>query len=129
MDHQTTNIFNSTIISSALSAAYELGFIDELKKKEAIEINIFCQEKDLHQPSFEAIVSALCCGNICQIDDSNGRVNQGMSFEEAYNYKGYFLWLIRGYGHLLQNLASSGFSCWHLGHFIIGSSPNFNMGR
>ena len=106
MDNQITNIFNSTMMSSALSAAYELGLIEELQEKKLIEINKFSQEKDLHQPSVEAIISALCCCNICQIDDSNIRVTQGKSFEEAYNYKGYFLWLIRGYGNLLQNLAS-----------------------
>ncbi len=94
------------MISSAISAADELGLIEQLKQEQTIEINTFCQENNLHHPSVEAIISALCCFDICQLNDNNHIVQQGSLFAEAYHNKGYFLWLIRGYGYLLQNLAS-----------------------
>ncbi|MBT9314306.1 class I SAM-dependent methyltransferase [Leptothoe spongobia] len=92
--------------SSALSAAYELGLIEALEKQQTVDIATFCQDKDLHQPSLVAIISALCCFDICHIENNQSTVKPGASFAEAYQYKGYFLWLIRGYGYLLQNLAS-----------------------
>ena len=106
MNNQLDQIFNATIVSSALSAAYELGLIDRLQQQNAIDIDKFCQENTLHQSSLEATISALCCFNICRLSDSSNVVQQGPSFAEAYRYKGYFLWLIKGYGYLLQNLAS-----------------------
>ncbi|MDJ1177500.1 class I SAM-dependent methyltransferase [Roseofilum sp. BLCC_M91] len=106
MNNQLAPIFNSTLVSSALSAAYELGLIEELADRKIIEINQFCQDQNLHEPSVKAIILALCCSNICEIDPTHSTVKPGASFTEAYQYKGYFLWLIRGYGHMLQNLAS-----------------------
>ncbi|MGB5713179.1 MAG: class I SAM-dependent methyltransferase [Waterburya sp.] len=106
MNNRLADVFNSTMISSAISAADELGLIEQLKQEQTIEINTFCQENDLHYLSVEAIISALCCFDICQLNDNNRIVQQGSLFAEAYRDKGYFLWLIRGYGYLLQNLAS-----------------------
>lgn len=106
LNNQLDNVFNSTMVSSALSAAYELGIIEQLHQKNTIAIDTFCQENNLHQPSVKAIVLALCSFDICQLNDNNNIVQQGLLFRDAYRYKGYFLWLIRGYGYLLQNLAS-----------------------
>ncbi|NER01683.1 MAG: methyltransferase domain-containing protein [Okeania sp. SIO3C4] len=106
MNNQTANIFNSTMVSSAISAADELGFLNKLQAEKTIDISKFCEENNLHQPSVEAIVLALCCSDICQLNDNNQIIEQGALFPEVYNNKGYFLWLIRGYGYLLQNLAS-----------------------
>lgn len=106
MNSKLANIFNSTIVSSALSAAYELGLIDEIASQKSLDIKKFCQDKDLHEPSLRSIILALCCFNILDIENNQSTAKAGTSFAEAYEYKGYFLWLIRGYGYLLQNLAS-----------------------
>ena len=106
MNNQLANVFNSTMVSSAISAAYELGFIEQLQEENIIDIGIFCQQNNLHQPSFEAIILALGCFDICSLNDNNRMVQQGSLFSEAYRYKGYFLWLVQGYGYLLHNIAS-----------------------
>ena len=41
-----------------------------------------------------------------ELDDARTTAKPGPRFDEAYADKGYFLWLMRGYGNLLQNLAS-----------------------
>lgn len=106
MSEPLATIFNSTMVASALSAAYELGLIEELNNQPALDIKQFCRDHNLHEPSLKAIILALCCSDICQVENNQSTVKPGALFAEAYQYKGYFLWLIRGYGYLLQNLAS-----------------------
>jgi phenylpyruvate C(3)-methyltransferase len=100
------NVFNSVIAASAISAAYELEIFEILESHEIFYLENFCTEKELHKESVKAIVDALCCFKILEFTPELQIVRQGESFQSVVLYKGYFLWLIRGYGYCLQNLAS-----------------------
>jgi phenylpyruvate C(3)-methyltransferase len=86
--------------------AYELGILDELQLNGKVQIVNFCKQRDLHQASVEGIFHALSCFTICEITENKDVAYKGSLFADIYRNKGYFLWLIGGYGYLLQNLTS-----------------------
>lgn len=99
-------IFNGAIAAAAMSAAFELGLFEALKRQDAVDIRDYCAGR-YHQGSLNAILYALACFGVVQLDASGRVVRKGVEFERAYEQKGYFLWLFRGYGSLLENLAES----------------------
>lgn len=102
---EADRLFNSVVAGAAISAAFELGLFEELERKGTIHVPSYCDEANLHEPSVASIFRALACFNIVELSSDAGVVRRGPSFADAYREKGYFLWLIKGYGHLLQNLA------------------------
>jgi len=101
----TAELFNAAIAASAIAAFFELGLFDELKKNDVVRVEEFCRRKDLHRPSILALLHALNCFDIVKLSAANDAVSPGSAFAEALGDKGYFLWLVRGYGNLWQNLA------------------------
>jgi phenylpyruvate C(3)-methyltransferase len=116
--HCSSSIFNLAIAAYAISSACDLEIIDELKHKNVINIQSFCFSKNLHQQTVKAIISTLCCFDICQSTSDENIFQQGSLFAEIYHTKGCFLWLIRGYGSTLQNLASIAHNQNRTGSFI-----------
>ena len=106
MNYSTNTIFNSTIAAYAVSAACELEFLDELQHNGTINITNICDNRNLHKPSIISIFDALCCFDICIATENPGIFKQGSLFSDIYRNKGFFLWLVRGYGTIMQNLAS-----------------------
>jgi phenylpyruvate C(3)-methyltransferase len=112
------DIFNSAIATYSISAAYELNILDELQHFGFINIKDFCCSKDLHVSSVEAIINALCCVDVCTQSYDKDTFKKGSLFTDVYRNKGFFLWLTRGYGHLMQNLASVSVNSNRVSDFI-----------
>ena len=104
MSIDTSHLFNSAIASFSLSAAAEMGIFDRVHEQGECKLEEFCVSK-LHFESVEALILSLTCFDIFQYDESTKVVRPGEMFEEAFKKKSYFVWLIRGYGHLMANLA------------------------
>ena len=106
MNNFSNTIFNSAIASYAVSAACELELLDELQQNGVINITDVCDNQNLHKPSIKSIFDALCCFDICIATENPSIFKRGSLFTEIYRDKGFFLWLVRGYGTMMQNLAS-----------------------
>jgi len=92
-------------VTFAISAAWELGFLDALQEQESVEIEAFASEHDLHRSSVRAIAEALGCGEIVVLDE-DGVVRPGPIFAEVFATKGFFYWLTRGCGELFSVMPS-----------------------
>jgi len=101
----TADIFNSAIAASAIAALFDLGLFDELQESESISVQEFCEERGLHQPSILTLLYSLECFDIVALNPAKDFVRPGKAFAETCRDKGYFLWLVRGYGYLWQNLS------------------------
>ena len=118
MNNSTNNIFNSAIIAYAVSAACELKFLDEIQENGNIIITDICDNQNLHKPSVISIFDALCCFDICITTENPSIFNKGSLYSEIYRNKGFFLWLVRGYGKVMQDLASIAKNENRKGNFI-----------
>lgn len=106
MATETARIFNSAIGASAIAAAFELGLFDELDSKGSLEIESYAKAHDLHPWSVAAILHAMECCGIVHLAEDKKSATQADGFRQAFMDKGYFLWLMRGYGNLVHNLAT-----------------------
>lgn len=103
----TANLFNAAIASSSISAAFDLGLLEALQGSGRVHLDEFCRDRELHGESIEALVYALRCFQIVELDpDDSNAVERGKHFAETYREKGYFFWLHRGYGDFIQQLSS-----------------------
>jgi hypothetical protein len=100
-------IFNSAIAAAAISAASELGVIDEIEQSGHLDISAFVDDRSLHGESIRAMLVALASFEIVELDDAREKVQPGPGFAEVHRLQGFFYWLVRGYGHLLTNLPDS----------------------
>jgi len=107
MSNETARLFNSTLATAALAAVYELGFLDELNQNETAHVKAFCDQHDLNHASISFLLHLLQRFEIVELSSAQGVVRPGPVFSDAYRDKGYFLWLVRGYGNLWQNLSTS----------------------
>jgi len=101
----TASIFNSTIAAAAIAAMFEHGLFEALQQNEAVHVREFCEKAGLHQPATASLLYALACYNIVALSPAQDVVRPGKAFADTYKDKGYFLWLVRGYGNLWQNLS------------------------
>lgn len=106
MNSETTRLFNAAIGASAIAASFELGLFEELGEAEEIDLEAFSERRQLYGWSVASICEVLQCFDILHVSDDRKRVRRGPVFDAANADKGYFLWLMRGYGNLMQNLAS-----------------------
>lgn len=98
-------MYNATLASSAVAAAFELGLLEKMKTAEKISLNTFCKEKGLDSASIYALVYALSCFDIFKLDQEKNELSQGLNFQEIYKDKGYFFWMFGGYGSFLNRFA------------------------
>jgi len=102
----SSEIFNTTITGAAIAAAVDLGLMDELESSGEVSIPAFCRAHDLDIGCIVQIVRALTSCDIANLDTDTNIVQPGRSFQQVYADKGYFLWLVGGYGYALQHLAA-----------------------
>ncbi len=106
MINESTRVFNAAIGASSVAAAFELGLLDALHEQGSLDIEAWCTEHDMAHWSIRSILQVLARHGFVEMDDARATAKPGPRFDEAFADKGYFLWLMRGYGNLLQNLAS-----------------------
>lgn len=105
MSSETARLFNSTIAATAIAATFRLGFLEELERGDPVRLTDFCARHDVDPGSLRALVCALQFAGVVRFDEAAGVVSKGAAFAEAYAEKGYFYWLVAGYGPMLQHLA------------------------
>lgn len=99
------NIFTSAIAAYALSAAWEVGLLDEVEKNGSVDIDDFVARRDLHKGSVCTVVDTLASRDIV-VKSGTSEVVAGPLFAEMYEAKGFFYWLTRGCGELFASLPS-----------------------
>jgi hypothetical protein len=103
---ETARIFNSALGAAAVSALFELGLFDELQQKQTVGLREFCERRNLHRASLLALLDVLHRSGVVELSRGEDVARPGPAFAQAYRDKGYFLWLVRGYGNMLENLAT-----------------------
>jgi phenylpyruvate C(3)-methyltransferase len=98
-------LFNSVVAGSAIAAAFDLGLFAAVKQGEVASLEAYCRDGSLHLPTVRQIVRAMAVEDIV-VEDSAGGVRPGTNFDEVYASKGYFMWLVQGYGTMLSQLSS-----------------------
>ena len=102
---ETARLFNSAIGAAVIAALDELGLFDELQQNKMVRVKAFCDKHDLHPASISTLLRTLDYLKIINLSPAGDIVCPGSEFADVYENKGYFLWLIRGYGHMWQNLS------------------------
>jgi len=103
-EREVASIFNSAIAAAAIGAAWELGFLDELRNQKKVEVAKFAAEHDLDSRSMQGLVSALAVVNVVRRDHDT--VLAGGLMDEAYRTKSLFHWLALGSGGLFSRSKS-----------------------
>lgn len=106
LTQKSASLFNATVVSSAIAAAFDLGLFDEIRRYDNVSVRDFCDQNDLHHDSVRAILLALQTHKIVKLNSDRDRVSRDELFEQVFLEKGYFEWLFGGYGNMLQNLAT-----------------------
>jgi len=106
MVNETARIFNSAIGASAIAASFELGILEEIQASDPLDVEAFCDRREVSVWSVGSILNVLHRFDIVALSPDRKSVSRGPGFEDTFDNKGYFLWLMRGYGNLLHNLAS-----------------------
>ncbi|MEU4770410.1 class I SAM-dependent methyltransferase, partial [Actinosynnema sp. NPDC023794] len=98
----TAHVFNSAVAAWALSAAWEVGALDELHESGKLATAEFVEANDLHGPSTAAMFRAL--GAVDVVERRGDTVITGPNFEEAYRARSFFHWLARGSAELFRQM-------------------------
>lgn len=105
--------FNGTVLASAVTAAAELGLLDELHEGQACSLESFARARGLSLRALRLIADVLQGADAVGTVRENGAETlvPGPRFTELWENKGYFVWLVKGYGSMLaqaDTLASAG---------------------
>ncbi|EHR51366.1 putative O-methyltransferase [Saccharomonospora marina XMU15] len=100
----TAELFNGAVAASAICAAFELGLLTELEANGAIDPAGFAARAGLDHLALDAVILGLRHAGAVVEDGERGLV-PGPAFGEIWRDKGYFLWLIGGYGSMLSGAA------------------------
>lgn len=106
MPGEAARLFNAAIDAASISALDEVGFFDALKAQGRLDLDAYCAAEDLDRPSIEAMLHGLQCFDVVTLADDRGSVVPGAAFDDVFRNKGYFLWLVRGYGRMLENFGT-----------------------
>lgn len=96
-------MFNGALLAMSVAAIDQLQLFEELGSQ-PLHIEGFCRDHNLHQPSLIAILRGLHKAGVVELDEARGVAMPGREFAEALANKGYFRWLIGGYGDMLVNM-------------------------
>ena len=99
-ERAVATIFNSAIAAPAIGAAWELGFLDELREQKKVDVHKFATQHDLDSGSMQGLVSALAIVDVVERDQDT--IVPGKLLDEAYRTKSLFHWLTLGSGGLFS---------------------------
>ncbi len=95
-------IFNASVAASAVSAAWEIGALDELSGHGVLDVNKFASERHLDRTAALALFRALAAVGIVERDDV--KVVPAAHFAEVYRARSFFHWLSRGSADLFRRM-------------------------
>ncbi|MGH3566778.1 MAG: hypothetical protein ACRDRH_12245 [Pseudonocardia sp.] len=95
-------IYNSAVAASAISAAWELGALDELNERGALDAHEFATSRRLDVPSTVGMFRALAAVDVVERD--NTKVVPAVNFAEVYRTRSFFHWLTRGSAELFRQM-------------------------
>ncbi|MFE3096216.1 class I SAM-dependent methyltransferase [Streptomyces sp. NPDC059248] len=101
-ERAVAHIFNSAVAASAISAAWELGALDELKSRGALDIGEFAAERRLDLSATTGLFRALAAVDI--VERADDKVTPAGNFDETYRTRSFFHWLSRGSGDLFRRM-------------------------
>lgn len=98
--------FNGAVAAAALSAAWDIGLLDELAVRDAVDVPEFAARTGTHLEAARKILVALSSRRIVAVDAGPNVARRGPGFDEAFRTKGFFYWLTRGCGELFTDLTT-----------------------
>lgn len=98
--------FNGAVAAAALSAAWDIGLLDELADRDAVDVPEFTARTGTHPEALRKILVALSSRRIVVVDAGPNLAQRGPGFDEAFRTKGFFYWLTRGCGELFTDLTA-----------------------
>jgi SAM-dependent methyltransferase len=98
--------FNGAVAAAALSAAWDIGLLDELADRDAVEVPEFIARTGTHPEAVRKLLVALSSRRIVVVDAGPNLVERGPGFDEAFRTRGFFYWLTRGCGELFTDLTT-----------------------
>jgi len=96
------DIYNSAVAAWAISAAWEIGALDELNDSGSLNVEDFAEKRDLHLASTVGMFTALATVDVVRRE--NGSVTTAPNFEEVYRTRSFFHWLSRGCAELFTQM-------------------------
>lgn len=98
----TAHIYNSAVAASAISAAWELGALDELNERGVLDAHEFATSRLLDVPSTLGMFRALAAVDVVERD--NTKVVPAVNFAEVHRTRSFFHWLTRGSVELFRQM-------------------------
>jgi len=98
--------FNGAVATAALSAAWDIGLLDELADRDTVDVPEFTARTGTHPGALRKILVALSSRRIVVLDAGPNLAQRGPGFDEAFRTKGFFYWLTRGCGELFTDLTA-----------------------
>lgn len=95
--------FNGYIAASLIHAMEKVGLLDYLDTHSAVDIGNFTRSRGLDVRQLSGVVAAaIKCGYLAKDHEQLTLTAAG---KELLEYRGYFQWLVGGYGHVLGSAA------------------------
>jgi SAM-dependent methyltransferase len=98
------DIYNAAVASSAISAAWELGALDELAADDKLEVADFAARHDLDLAATEALFHALASVRV--VERRDGAVFCDVNFAEVLRTRAFHHWLSRGCAELFADMTA-----------------------
>jgi phenylpyruvate C(3)-methyltransferase len=98
--------FNGAVSAAALSAAWDIGLLDELADRDTVDVPGFIARTGTHPEAVRKILVALSSRRIVVVDAGPNLAQRGPGFDEAFRTKGFFYWLTRGCAELFTDLTT-----------------------
>jgi phenylpyruvate C(3)-methyltransferase len=96
------SIYNSAVAASMISAAWELGIFDELRRAGSIDVRDLAENLRLDLSATLGLFRALAAVDIVEREDT--KVRPAHNFAEAYRTRSFFHWLTRGSAELFRRM-------------------------
>ncbi|GAA3671964.1 hypothetical protein GCM10022224_040160 [Nonomuraea antimicrobica] len=96
------DIYNSTVAAWAISAAWEVGLLDELDLCGELKVEQFAEDHDLDLRSTIGLLRSLAAVHVVERGENTVRV--GANFEEVLRNRAFFHWLCRGSAALFTQI-------------------------
>ncbi|MHC5908351.1 methyltransferase domain-containing protein [Streptomyces sp. S6] len=93
--------FNGTVLASAVTAATELGLLDQLDEHRACALDAFARDHDLSFRALRLIADVLEGADAVATLPDGITLVPGPRFTDLWENKGYFVWLVKGYAPIL----------------------------